>query len=157
MKCPFCNNEDTKVTDSRLAADGWSIRRRRECTRCNFRFSTYEEIELLNISIVKNNGQKEPYNREKLIRGLERATERRQISPEQFQRLVSRIERDIQKLKKDLVTSKEIGEVVMHHLKRVDEVAYIRFASVYRAFKDLRSFKRELNLLFKTKVKNKPR
>lgn len=155
MRCPICHSPETRVTDSRTAIDGWSIRRRRECTKCGFRFSTYEEIELLNIVIIKNDGRQEPYQRNKLIRGLKRAIEKRPISDDQFQRLISRIERDIQKLKQDKVTSRKIGEIVMRHLKRVDEVAYIRFASVYRSFKDLQSFKRELNLLFKTKAKNK--
>lgn len=151
MKCPVCYYQDTKVVDSRVASDGLSIRRRRECLKCSFRFSTYEELEILELTIVKNNGRKEAYSRDKLIKGLRRALEKRPITEDNFKKLIHSIERDLQILKKSEITSNQIGQLVMKHLKKVDQVAYIRFASVYESFKDANTFKRELNKLLKTK------
>jgi transcriptional repressor NrdR len=150
MKCPVCYFADTKVVDSRAAADGLSIRRRRECLKCGFRFSTYEEVEILDLTIVKRDGRKENYNREKLIKGLRRAFEKRPVTDEKFKKLISLIERDIQVLRKSEIISSQIGQIVMKHLKKIDQVAYIRFASVYQSFKDAQTFKRELNKLLKT-------
>ena len=147
MKCPVCYFADTKVVDSRVASDGFSIRRRRECLKCGFRFSTYEELEILDLTIVKRDGRREAYNREKLVRGLRRALEKRPITEDRFKKLVSSIERDLQILKKSEVTSNQIGQIVMRELKKTDKVAYIRFASVYQSFKDLMEFKKELNKL----------
>lgn len=149
MKCPACHFADTKVTDTRLVIQGYAIRRRRECDKCAFRFSTYEEVEILNLTVVKRNGRHEPYSREKLEVGIRKAFEKRPITQEAFRRLISGIERDIQLKGKTEITSQAIGEIIMRWLKRTDQVAYIRFASVYRSFKDVDSFKAELNLLVK--------
>jgi len=151
MKCPVCHYQDTKVIDSRAASDGLSIRRRRECLKCGFRYSTYEEIEILDLSIVKRDGRKETYNREKLVRGLKKALEKRPITEEKFKKLVNSIERDFQVLRKNEITVSQVGQIVMKHLKRTDKVAYIRFASVYQSFKDVQTFQRELNKLLKEK------
>jgi transcriptional repressor NrdR len=155
MKCPVCNYKETKVIDSRVALDGITVRRRRECLKCGFRFSTYEEVELLDLTVLKRDGQKQAYSREKLEQGLHKALERRPISEEQFRMLVNKIERDIQALKKNEIFSREIGEIVMKELKKKDPVAYIRFASVYRAFQDLESFQKEINAVFKSSKKSK--
>ncbi len=151
MKCPVCYYQDTKVVDSRVASDGLSIRRRRECLKCGFRFSTCEEVEILDLTIVKRNGQKQVYNREKIIKGLKSSLEKRSITDDEFKRLVNLIERDLQKFRKSEITSNQVGQVVMKNLKRIDKVAYIRFASVYESFKDAQTFKRELNKLLKNK------
>ena len=153
MKCPVCDYDDTKVVDSRVASDGLSIRRRRECLKCNFRFSTFEETEILDLAIIKKNGNRENYSREKIARGLRRALEKRPISEIDFRKLINLIEKDIQALRKEEVTADEIGEIVLRRLKDIDQVAYIRFASVYRSFVDAESFKKELNQLINN-IKN---
>lgn len=155
MKCPVCYHEDTKVVDSRAAQDGFSIRRRRECLKCGFRFSTYEELEILELAIVKRDGRRESYSRDKLTRGLRTALEKRPITDEVFKKLVHGIERDLQILGKNEVTSGQIGQIVMRNLKKIDKIAYIRFASVYQSFKDLAEFKRELNKLVSNNKKEK--
>lgn len=155
MKCPVCYYQDTKVIDSRVASDGLSIRRRRECLKCGFRFSTYEELEILDLMIVKRDGHKESYNRDKLTKGLSRALEKRPITEDKFKRLIHSIERDLQKLRQGEITSSQVGQIVMRHLKRVDQVAYIRFASVYESFKDAQTFRRELNKLLKSRRSKK--
>ncbi len=147
MKCLICLAPDTRVTDSRLTAEGFAIRRRRECPKCGFRFSTYEEAEILNLNVIKRDGRKEPYDRDKLERGLRKALEKRPVTHDDFKRLVNRVERDLQHAQKPEVTSRTIGEIVMKRLKRFDSIAYIRFASVYRAFQDVASFQRELTTL----------
>lgn len=144
MKCPVCLAPDTKVTDSRLSSEGFAIRRRRECVKCGFRFSTYEEAEILNLTVIKRDGRREPYAREKLENGLKKALEKRPYTKDDFQKLVNRIERDIQHLQKTEITSRSLGEIVMKRLRRFDTVAYIRFASVYRSFDDVAMFQREL-------------
>ena len=154
MKCPACHYNDTKVVNSRAASDGFSIRRRRECLKCNFRFSTYEEIEILDLSIVKSDGKKELYSKGKLSKGLKRSLEKRPVSEEKFKKLINAVERDIQTLNKNQITSQKIGLIVMRHLKKADKVAYIRFASVYKSFEDLEEFEEELSKLLKKK-KNK--
>ncbi len=123
------------------------IRRRRECEKCQFRFSTIEEAEILDIVVVKSDGKREAYTRDKLSRGLYKSLEKRSYTAEAFKNLVNRIEQDIQKKKKREIPSLQIGEIVMKHLKRFDKIAYIRFASVYRQFEDVKSFQRELNKL----------
>lgn len=153
MKCPVCYYADTKVVDSRVATDGLCIRRRRECLKCGFRFSTYEEIEILDLMIVKRDGRKESYSRDKLVRGLKKALEKRSITDDKFKKLVHAIERDLQVIKKSEITTNKIGQIIMKHLKKVDQVAYIRFASVYEDFKDAQEFRKELNKLLKTKKK----
>lgn len=155
MKCPACNYQDTKVIDSRVASDGLSIRRRRECLKCGFRFSTYEEIIILDLTVVKRDGVKEVYSRDKLVSGLKKSLEKRPITEEKFKKLINAIERDLQVLRKNEVTSNQIGQIVMKHLKRVDQVAYIRFASVYQSFKDVHTFQKELNKLLNNRKKNK--
>lgn len=155
MYCPVCNYNDTKVVDSRITNEGSLVRRRRECPKCTFRFSTYEQIELLNIAIVKRDGKREAYSREKMELGLKRALQKRPYTQEAFQNLITQIERSIQKLKKREITSEMVGELVMKHLKRFDKVAYIRFASVYQSFDDLKTFQHELSELTKTKKPKK--
>ena len=151
MKCPICYFDDTKVVDSRVAADGLSIRRRRECLKCNFRFSTYEEVELLDLAIIKRDGRRESYSREKLVGGLKKSFEKRPITEDDFKKLIHSIEREIQRLKKNEITSHQVGAVVMKQLKKVDQVAYIRYASVYESFKDAQEFRKELNKLIREK------
>jgi transcriptional repressor NrdR len=150
MKCPICYHSETKVVDSRVASDGLSIRRRRECLKCSFRFSTYEETEILDLLIAKRNGHKEAYSRDKMICGLRKATEKRRINSDQFKRLVNLIERDIQAKRQSEIDSQDIGRIVMRHLKKIDKVAYIRFASVYSDF-ELQDLSQELNRLLKLK------
>lgn len=147
MYCPVCTHEDTKVVDSRVTGDGLGIRRRRECEKCEYRFSTVEEAEILDLAIVKSDGRREPYSREKLEVGLRKALEKRGATPERFKELVGSIERDIQKQKQAEIPSKMIGEIVMRKLRRFDVVAYIRFASVYRSFDDAEHFQEELDKL----------
>jgi len=151
MNCPVCKSKDTKVVDSRISSDGLSIRRRRECEKCNYRFSTIEEVELLDLTVVKGDGRREGYSRDKVVRGLMKALEKRSFTDAAFKKLVHNIERDIQKKKRGELTSQEIGEVVINRLKGFDKVAYIRFASVYRQFEDVLTFQKELNKLLKKK------
>jgi len=149
MHCPICKADDTKVIDSRLAKDGTAIRRRRECEKCNWRFSTIEEVELLDIVVIKRDGVRESYNREKVEKGIHQSLIKRPFTKDRFDCLISAIERDIQKKKKREITSAEIGEIVMKHLRKFDKVAYIRFASIYRAFTDVGKFKSEIKFLEK--------
>lgn len=135
------------MIDSRIGADGFAIRRRRECLDCEYRFSTVEETEILDLAVVKRDGRREPYSREKLESGLKKALEKRPHTAERLGALVGGIERDIQREKKDELTSSEVGEIVMRHLRRFDKVAYIRFASVYRSFEDIGHFRDELERL----------
>lgn len=137
--------------DSRISSDGLSIRRRRECEKCNYRFSTIEEVELLDLTVVKGDGRREAYSRDKVVRGLMKALEKRSFTDAAFKKLVHNIERDIQKKKRGELTSQEIGEAVINRLKSFDKVAYIRFASVYRQFEDVQTFQKELNKLLKKK------
>ncbi|MFA7653971.1 MAG: transcriptional regulator NrdR [Candidatus Magasanikbacteria bacterium] len=149
MRCPVCNNRDTAVVDTRAAEDGLSVRRRRECEKCHYRFSTIEEMELLDIIVVKGDGHRESYMREKIENGIRRSLTKRPYLQDKFHSLIHDIERDIQKKKKREISSKELGEIVMKHLRIFDKVAYIRFASVYRDFKDVSTFEKELSKLKK--------
>lgn len=149
MNCPVCKKLDTKVVDSRLSGEGFSIRRRRLCEACHYRFSTLEEIEILDLIVIKRDGRRENYNREKLSKGIRTSLEKRPYLEEDFQRLIREIERDIQKSATSEVRSHLIGELVMKRLKTFDQVAYIRYASVYRSFKDVKTFQAELNRLLK--------
>ncbi len=153
MNCPICNNQDTKVIDSRLSGEGFSIRRRRQCQKCNFRFSSIEEIELLDLIVIKRDGRRESYNRDKLIKGLRTSLEKSPYLEENFHKLIREIERDIQKKANNEITYKDLGEIIMKRLKSFDEVAYIRYASVYRSFKDAATFQKELNRLLKKQTK----
>ncbi|MFH1404496.1 MAG: transcriptional regulator NrdR [Patescibacteria group bacterium] len=155
MRCAVCNHKDTKVVDSRMSTDGASVRRRRECDKCGFRFSTLEEIELLDLTVVKRDGHREAYSRDKMVKGLEKSLEKRSYTDTNFQKLVHKIERDIQKKYRSQITSNDLGEIVMNCLKSFDKVAYIRFASVYRSFEDVDSFQTELKKLIKGKKKIK--
>lgn len=151
MYCPVCSNKDTKVVDSRMTVDRTGIRRRRECLKCGFRFSTIETIEILDLTVVKRDGKKQPYSREKVIQGLHKALEKRSYTEESFNNLIARVERDIQKTRKTELTSMQIGEIIMKKLETFDPVAYIRYASVYRDFKDAKTFQYELSNLMKKK------
>jgi len=153
MYCPICLKKDTKVLDSRITADGFAIRRRRECQHCGFRFSTFEEIELLNVTVIKRDGRREAYSREKIEKGMNRALEKRPHTKESYQKLLNKIERDIQRKRKDEITSEEIGKIAIAHLKRFDKIAYIRFASVYYPFTDVKAFHSELTSLIGKKRK----
>jgi len=153
MLCPVCSHRETKVIDSRLTLDRVGIRRRRQCLKCNFRFSTVEQIEILDLTVVKRDGTKQPYNRDKIIQGLRKALEKRSYTEESFLNLVSRVERDIQKTKKNELTSKQIGEIVMKKLESFDQVGYIRYASVYRDFRDVGSFQQELKHIMSKRQK----
>jgi transcriptional repressor NrdR len=133
--------------DSRPVNEGLAIRRRRECSDCSFRFSTHEEMEILDLSVSKRDGRCQPYMREKIESGIRKAFEKRPLSREDFQGIISSIEQDIQRLGQDQVSTKEIGSIVMKHIKRKDQVAYIRFASVYRQFADVEEFVREAKKL----------
>jgi transcriptional repressor NrdR len=144
MKCPFCGNEEDKVIDSRTSQEGRSVRRRRECEKCGKRFTTYEYVENVSLTVVKNDGRREDFDRQKLQRGIELACNKRPISLKKIASLVDEIEEELQGLSKKEVTSKEIGELVMKKLKDLDEVAYVRFASVYHKFKDINEFLAEL-------------
>lgn len=149
MRCPVCNNRETSVVDSRSAEDGLAVRRRRECDQCHYRFSTVEEVELLDIIVVKRDGARETYMRDKLEHGIKRSLTKRPFTQDNFHRLIHSIERDLQKKKKREIASREIGEIIMKHLRLFDKVAYIRFASVYRDFKDVKTFEKELSKLKK--------
>jgi transcriptional repressor NrdR len=155
MHCPVCNDPETRVLDTRLSQDGTSIRRRRQCDHCEYRFSTLEEIELLNITIVKRDGSREVYDRDKMERGLRRALEKRPHTASDFRGLVHAIERDLQRIDSTEIRSQSIGEVVMDNLKTFDKVAYIRFASVYRSFEDVDTFQAELDRLQTSKGKSR--
>lgn len=142
MKCPKCLNQDTKVVDSRPVEEAAAIRRRRECEKCGFRFSTYEQIEILDLAVVKRDGTRQAYSREKLERGLRRAFEKRNQNEESLKKIISSIEQEIQKQASGgEISSTQIGEIVMKAIRKIDKVAYIRFASVYRQFEDISEFK----------------
>jgi transcriptional repressor NrdR len=144
MKCPYCDYAGTKVLDSRAANSNKSIRRRRECEKCTRRFTTFEMIEETPIMVIKKDGSREEFNRDKMLRGLIRACEKRPVSMESLEMLVSEVEMQIRNTANTEVDSRQIGEIVMEQLYPIDEVAYIRFASVYRQFKDINMFMKEL-------------
>ncbi|HCO19117.1 MAG TPA: transcriptional regulator NrdR [Tissierellales bacterium] len=144
MKCPYCEFPESKVVDSRPTDEGKAIRRRRECMGCGKRFTTYEKIEELPIIVVKKDGNRQTYDRNKLMNGIIKACEKRPVSMSTIERIVDDIEKNLFNSLENEVTSVEIGEMVMNKLKDVDEVAYVRFASVYRQFKDVNSFMEEL-------------
>lgn len=147
MKCPYCNYEDTKVIDSRPTEDGHAIRRRRGCEKCGKRFTTYEKVEESIIMIVKKDGSREAFDRGKLMNGIIRACEKRPVPMATIEGMVDRIERGLNNLMQKEVKSDFIGELVMDELKKVDQVAYIRFASVYRQFTDVETFTKEIEKL----------
>ena len=147
MKCPYCGFEESKVIDSRSADDGERIRRRRECLKCSKRFTTHEVIENVPLMVVKRDKSREPFDRNKLMGGILRACEKRPVSLSQIEKVVDNIEAKLQSSLDREVTSFTIGELAMEQLKPVDEVSYVRFASVYRQFKDINTFMDELNKL----------
>ena len=149
MRCPFCSHGDTKVIDSRLVAEGGQVRRRRECVSCSERFTSYETAELLMPRIIKHNGNREPFDEEKMRAGILRALEKRPVSIEKIESVVSQIEHILQSTGEREVPSLKVGELVMDQLKQLDQVAYVRFASVYRDFKDLNEFREEIDRLAK--------
>lgn len=151
MKCPYCSFEESKVIDSRSADDGERIRRRRECLRCGKRFTTHEVIETVPIIVVKRDKSREVFDRNKLMGGILRACEKRPVSIEQIENMVNDIEAQLQSSLDREITSKQIGELAMDQLKNIDEVSYVRFASVYRQFKDINTFMDELNKLLTEK------
>ncbi len=151
MHCPVCSHDDTHVIDSRLSPDGTFIRRRRECETCQYRFSTLEEVELLDMTVVKRDGSRESYSREKIERGLKRALEKRSYTESDFHALIHNIERDIQRRSSSEIKTSDLGLILMDRLKAFDKVAYIRFASVYRQFEDVETFQKELGRLMKGK------
>ena len=145
MKCPFCGDQDSKVVDSRHSDDGLSIRRRRECMNCQRRFTTYEYVETLPIIVVKRDGSRQAFDRNKILNGMVRACEKRQVPYAELERVTTEIEQTIQNSLEREVTADKIGEMVMERLKPLDEVAYIRFASIYHRFQDANSFMREIS------------
>jgi transcriptional repressor NrdR len=147
MRCPFCNYEDTKVIDSRETQEGRAIRRRRECEKCQARFSTYEEVEIFRLLIVKKDGRKEEYDRSKIEKGLRRAFEKRPAAEEKIERILGEIEYALHEKHVSELSSREIGSLIMEKLKEADEVAYIRFASVYKSFGSAKSFRKALDTL----------
>lgn len=149
MKCPFCEYEESKVIDSRPTDEGEAIRRRRECLNCSKRFTTYEKIENIPLMVIKKDGSRQMFDRQKLLNGIMRACEKRPISTYDMERIVYDIESSSQNLLEREITSNQIGEMVMDSLKQIDEVAYVRFASVYRQFKDINTFVDEVNKLLK--------
>jgi transcriptional repressor NrdR len=149
MNCPFCNNTETKVVDSRETNEGKITRRRRECEKCDARFSTYEEVELLRLIVIKKDESKTEYDKNKIEAGIRKALEKRPVSEEKIAKLMGDIEYEISSLEKTEVSTREIGKIVLGKLKELDEVAYVRFASVYKSFGSIESFKKELDLLDK--------
>lgn len=147
MKCPACSHEEDKVVDSRPSADGSAVRRRRECLKCHERFTTYEYIEQGTLTVIKSNERREPYDRYKLLYGIKLACNKRPISPNEIESIVDEIENNIKGKFKTEVNSKEIGEMVMEKLRGIDEISYVRFASVYRKFKDKAEFLEEMKKL----------
>lgn len=151
MRCPYCENEDSKVIDSRHTEDGKAIRRRRECEQCGRRFTTYEKVEEMILMVIKKDGSRQAFDRSKLLNGIIRACEKRPVSISAMEAIVDDIERGLNNMMEKEVDSTFIGELVMDHLKDLDEVAYVRFASVYRQFTDVNTFVQEVERLLTTK------
>jgi transcriptional repressor NrdR len=149
VRCPSCGHSDDKVIDSRSAKDGRAIRRRRECINCGSRFTTYEYVEAESLLVVKRDGRREPFSRQKLFAGVSKACGKRPIATEAVENLVDAVAAEVQRSAQSEITSMRIGEIVMEELGRLDEVAYVRFASVYRRFKDITQFMEELKTLLK--------
>jgi len=149
MRCPYCGSQRDGVIDSRISKNGSSVRRRRECLKCKRRFTTYEYVEKLPLMVIKKDGRREAFNREKLINGIMVACEKRPVSVKRIEKLVDDIERILEKRHEKEIPSKEIGELVMKGLHGLDEIAYVRFASVYRQFRDVGQFMKELKTFLK--------
>lgn len=144
MKCPFCSSNEDRVIDSRSSNEDRSVRRRRECIKCKKRFTTYEYIEEVPLMVIKKDGRREAFDRNKIISGILKACEKRPVSMERVEAVVDKVEKELQKSFDKEVKAQEVGELVMEHLHKLDEVAYVRFASVYRQFKDINHFMKEL-------------
>ncbi len=157
MRCPYCGFAQDRVVDSRESKEADSIRRRRECERCNKRFTTYERIDEIPYMVVKKDGRREKFDRQKMLTGLLHACEKRPVASTQMEDVINAAEVYLMDSPERERTTSELGELIMDHLKRLDTVAYIRFASVYRDFKDVREFKEELEALLKTKTKGIPK
>lgn len=153
MRCPFCGVADSKVVDSRSADEGNSIRRRRECSACSRRFTTYEVVEEIPLMVIKKDGRREMFDRSKLLGGVIRACEKRPVPIDAVEAAVSKIEKEIRNNTEREVSTRQIGEAVMARLKEIDQVAYVRFASVYRQFADINNFMQELEMLMKAQHK----
>jgi len=149
MKCPYCGGTESRVVDTREVGDG--IRRRRECQACAQRFTTYEQVAKVNLLVVKRDGRREPFDRQKLFEGIRRACTKRPVSSERIEQLVSHIESNLYSLGQTEVSSRTIGEMVMERLREVDDVAYVRFASVYRTISDLEAFRRQVDEMIERK------
>ena len=147
MRCPYCENDGTKVIDSRHTEDGHAIRRRRECERCGKRFTTYEKIEEMVMMVVKKDGSRQAFDRNKIMNGIVKACEKRPVSVVQMEHIVDEIERGLNNMMEKEIKSSFIGELIMDRLKKLDEVAYVRFASVYRQFTDIQTFMKEIEKL----------
>ncbi len=147
MHCPFCGTHETKVVDSRLVAEGQQIRRRRECISCHERFTTYETAELLMPRVIKTDGSRQPFDEDKLRAGIQRALEKRPVSIEEIEACITRIKQRLRATGERELPSREVGEAVMAELRKLDEVAYVRFASVYRSFQDIKEFREEIERL----------
>lgn len=152
MHCPFCNTDDTKVIDSRLVSDGGQVRRRRECISCHERFTTYEAAELVMPKIIKADGRRVPFDEDKLSQGILRALEKRPVSTESFENIMSHLKQKLRSCGEREIHSKIVGEWVMEELKAIDAVAYVRFASVYRSFQDVNAFREEITRMEKEKM-----
>jgi transcriptional repressor NrdR len=155
MRCPACGAEDDKVVDSRLAEDGAAIRRRRECLTCGRRFTTYERVEEVPVTVVKRSGHREPFDRTKIVAGLRSAAKNRPVSAEEMESLAVEVEESL-KLEGPEITSQQVGMAVLERLRALDEVAYVRFASVYKGFADIGDFEREVGLLTKATKPKRP-
>jgi len=151
MHCPFCSHSETKVIDSRLVADGDQVRRRRECLECGERFTTFETAELVLPRVIKSNGNREPFDEQKLRSGLTRALEKRPVSLEEVESIIGRIKHALRATGERELNTREVGELVMSELRELDEVAFVRFASVYRSFQDINEFREEIDRMGKGK------
>ena len=151
MKCPYCGYKESKVVDSRPADESSSIRRRRECLRCERRFTTYETVESLPMVVIKKDGSRQTFDRSKVLRGIQRSCEKRPVPVADMERMATEIEQELQNNLEREISTELVGEMVMDKLKKADEVAYVRFASVYRQFKDINTFMSELNKLLSEK------
>ncbi len=153
MRCPFCKSDNDKVVDSRASEAGAVIRRRRECLECSRRYTTYERVEEIPLRVVKKDGTRQPFDRAKVLAGLMKACEKRPVATEALERIVGEIEHKLADIADREVTSRQIGEMVMQHLRELDQVAYVRFASVYRAFKDINQFLEELRPMLERRAR----
>ncbi|ADQ06946.1 ATP-cone domain protein [Caldicellulosiruptor hydrothermalis 108] len=152
MRCPFCGYEDSKVVDTRPTDEGRTIKRRRECLKCQKRFTTYEKVERQPILVIKKDNRREEFDRNKILNGIIKACQKRPVSIEQMNKIVDEIENEIYNSMREEISSREIGEMVMEKLKKIDEISYVRFASVYRQFKDINTFLEELQKLLTEKI-----